>query len=116
MACRQRHPGGTKELLAQLQRHFKLPSSWLAQLHSAASSTPSAASAGHLLQLPACSKSKGDAATARGRQSRLGMQTWLYLGQVSRMSWFLGDCHVEIVIPLGSRANQHPFMEVTTVE
>lgn len=27
--CRQRHPNGTVELLAQLQRRFKLPQSWL---------------------------------------------------------------------------------------
>jgi hypothetical protein len=33
--CRQRHPNGTVELLAQLQRRFKLPQTWLQllQLH-----------------------------------------------------------------------------------
>jgi hypothetical protein len=29
LACRQRHPNGTVELLAQLQRRFKLPKAWL---------------------------------------------------------------------------------------
>lgn len=52
-ARRQRHPNGTRELLAQLDRRFKLPPSWRRTLRPAAAASHAAAS--------------GNAAAAAGR-------------------------------------------------
>jgi hypothetical protein len=75
-----------------MQRHFKLPSGWLVQPPSAASPTPSAASTGQVLRLPAGAIPKDDAAAANEKQGRLGLQTWLYLIQVSCSTWMLHGC------------------------